>query len=240
MKTAQTPEKTSPEESSKLPLYLTLGLILSLVAAYFLWPEFNEICREGWAVLKTGDQNKISEWVRQFGFWGPFFIILLMVVQMFLFVINVMALVIVAVLAYGPVWGSLLALVGILTASTIGYIIGRFWGKSIVHKFIGRKSAEKVESAVDRYGFWAIIVARISPFLSNDAISFIAGTGCMNFFKFMGATIAGITPLILFIAYLGEDFDRLKTGMIWVSVVTIAGFLIYYFYDRRKNRKEAN
>jgi uncharacterized membrane protein YdjX (TVP38/TMEM64 family) len=229
------PEKE--EKSSKLPLFLTLGVVLSILAAYFFWPAFGETVREGWEVLLSGDQEKISDWVMQFGFWGPFFIILFMVLQMFLFVVNVMLLIIVAVLAYGPVWGSLLSLSGIVIASVIGYFVGKVWGSKIVHKFIGRKTTAKVETAIARYGIWAVVIARVSPFLSNDAISFIAGAGNMPFLKYMGATIVGITPLIIFIAWLGDDLEKLKTGLIWVTVVTILGFIIYYFYDRNRRKK---
>jgi uncharacterized membrane protein YdjX (TVP38/TMEM64 family) len=74
-----------------------------LLASYFLWPAFQETINEAWQVLTSGDQKRISGWVSQFGFREPVFIVGFMVVQMFLVVINVVALMVVAVLAYGPV-----------------------------------------------------------------------------------------------------------------------------------------
>ncbi|MDX5444271.1 MAG: TVP38/TMEM64 family protein [Hymenobacteraceae bacterium] len=224
-------------KQSKLPLYISLGIIAVLVALYFLWPGFQEGVKEAWHVLTSGDRKRISEWVDQFGIWGPFFIILFMIVQMFLIVINVVALMVVSVLAYGPVWGALIALAAVLTASTIGYGIGRWLGKSFVHKLLGQKSANKVEDAVEEYGFWAIAVARISPFLSNDAVSFVAGLARMSYLRFMGATLLGIVPLTILIAWLGEDIDRLKNGLIWISVVTIVGFIAYVIYDKKFKKK---
>ncbi|MDX5347919.1 MAG: TVP38/TMEM64 family protein [Hymenobacteraceae bacterium] len=224
-------------KQSKLPLYISLGIIAVLVALYFLWPGFQEGVKEAWHVLTSGDRKRISEWVDQFGIWGPFFIILFMIVQMFLIVINVVALMVVSVLAYGPVWGALIALAAVLTASTIGYGIGRWLGKSFVHKLLGQKSANKVEDAVEEYGFWAIAVARISPFLSNDAVSFVAGLAKMSYLRFMGASLLGIVPLTILIAWLGEDIDRLKNGLIWISVVTIVGFIAYVIYDKKFKKK---
>ncbi len=225
------------EKSSKLPLYITLGVVASLLAAYFFWPEFGQTTREGWQVLRTGDQDKISAWVQQFSFWGPAFIIAFTVLQMFVVVVNVVALIVIAVLAYGPVWGSLIAFAGIMLASCIGYALGRLAGAALVDKLLGPETAAKVEEQVHRYGVWAVVIARISPFLSNDAISFIAGSTRLPFLKFILATIGGILPLIALIAYLGEDTDRLKTGLIWVSVIAIVAFGIYYFYDRQKHKK---
>jgi len=50
------------------------------------------------------------------------------------------------------------------------------------------------------YGFWAIIVTRVNPFLSNDAISFVGGLLRMGYWKFIAAALVGIAPLTSFIA----------------------------------------
>jgi len=78
----------------------------------------------------------------------------------------------------------------------------------------------------------AVAIARFSPFLSNDAISFVAGILKMSYWKFMGATLAGITPLIILIAWLSESMDRLETGLIWISAISLAVFIGYIVYDK--------
>ena len=212
-----------------------------MLACYFWWPGFQETVKEAWQVLTSGDQPRISGWVSQFGFWSPVFIVLFMVLQMFLVVIKVVALIVVAILAYGPVWGSVIALVGILVASTLGYLLGRMLRPTAMGKLLGDKIQKKVEAQVERYGIWAVVLARISPLISNDAISIVAGITRMPYQKFMLATIGGIIPLILLIAYLGQDIDRLKNGLIIVSVIGVLALFGYYFYDQRKakimNRK---
>ena len=225
-------ERSGFGKQSKWPLYVTLMLIGGLVASYFLFPGFEQEVDSSWAILTSGDQQRISEWVSQFGFWGPFFIVLAMVAQMFLLVINVVALMLVAIIAYGPIWGTLVAIVAVFIASTIGYLIGRGVGQAGVSKLIGHKTERKVMGFVDDYGLWAVIIARISPFLSNDAISFVAGLAKMNYLRFIGATLAGIVPLTLLLAWLGENNERLKSGLIWVSGISIAVFVAYVIYDR--------
>ncbi|PSJ15995.1 VTT domain-containing protein [Nitrosomonas supralitoralis] len=44
---------------------------------------------------------------------------------------------------------------------------------------------KKTDHWVSCYGFWAVVLFRISPFLSNDAISFIAGALNMNYRKLL-------------------------------------------------------
>lgn len=231
-------QSTDSTKESKWPLFLTGIIIGGLIISYFIFPEFKQSLKEGWDVLLSGDKGKISDWVNQFGFWGPFFIVLAMVAQMFLVVVNVVLLMLVAILAYGPVWGSVIAVVAVLVASTVGYIIGKSVGEAGVKKLIGNKTQQKVSDFMDRYGLWAIIIARISPFLSNDAVSFVAGFATMRYWQFILATFAGIVPLTVLLAWLGENNDRLKSGLIWVSAVSLALFIGYVLYDKYVRKKK--
>lgn len=233
------PQEEESEEikQSKWPLIITGLIIAALVGSYFIFPGFQQEVDNSWQVLTSGDQQRISEWVSQFGFWGPFFIVLAMVAQMFLLVINVVALMLVAIIAYGSFWGSVISVVAVLVASTIGYWIGRSVGQVGVSKLIGQKSERKVSGFMNEYGSWAIIIARISPFLSNDAVSFVAGLAKMGYLKFIGATLAGIVPLTILLAWLGENNERLKTGLIWVSAVSLALFIGYVVYDKYFKKK---
>lgn len=224
-------------KQSKWPLVITGLLIGALVASYFVFPGFQQEVNNGWDVLTSGDEQRISEWVSQFGFWGPFFIIFAMVAQMFLLVINAVALMLVAIIAYGSFWGSIIAISAVVTASTIGYWIGYWIGEAGVSKLIGRKSEKKVINFVDNYGVWAVVIARISPFLSNDAVSFVGGLARMGYFKFIGATLAGIVPLTILLAWLGENNERLETGLIWISIISIAAFIGYVVYDKYFKKK---
>lgn len=225
--------ETTDIKQSKAPLYISGGIIALLILTYFFVPSVSAFMEEGWNVLTSGDEQRTRVWVAQFGLWGPVIIIAAMILQMFLLVIPTPVLMVVAILAYGPVWGSLILLVAIFSASSIGYFIGRYFGPVIVEKLIGTRSNKKISAFIDDYGFWAVIVARISPFLSNDAISFVAGILKMGYWRFIAATFAGITPLILFIAYLGGNYERLKTGLVWASVVSIVLFVVFVWWDKK-------
>ncbi|MBL3655243.1 TVP38/TMEM64 family protein [Fulvivirga sediminis] len=230
-------EENASVKKSKLPLILSVGLVVAVVLCYFLIPDVKQFCQEAWNVLLSEDKEKTSKWVSQFGAFGPVVIVLAMIVQMFLIVIPSPLLMVVSVLAYGPWWGSLIILVSVFCASSIGYIIGAYLGPPVVKKILGPKAEGKVESFLDEYGFWAVIVTRLSPFLSNDAISFVGGMLRVGYWKFIGATLIGITPLTIFIAYLGKNTDRLKTGMIWASVVSLVLFFVYVWWDKKRNKK---
>ncbi|HET8855029.1 MAG TPA: TVP38/TMEM64 family protein [Salinimicrobium sp.] len=227
-------------KQSKAPLYISIGIVASVILAYFFIPSVREFMQTSWDVLTSGDEKRIENWVSQFGFWGPLIVIITMVLQMFLIVIPTPILMVVTIVAFGPIWGSVILLAAIFVASTIGYMIGRYFGPVIVEKLIGYKTEKKITSFIDDYGFWTVIVVRLCPFLSNDAISFVGGILRMGYWKFIGATMLGITPLIGFIAYLGGDYERLKTGLIWGSIICLVLFVIFVWWDKKRRKKEEN
>lgn len=218
---------------------ISLGIVLIITGLYFFWPSFHESVNQAFSILASGDRERLNKFFKQFGIWGPLAIILAMVAQMFLIVIPSVALLVVSILAYGPLKGTLISLLAVLVASTVGYLIGRKLGPVTIDRLIGSKTREKTENYVERYGFWAVIVIRFSPLLSNDAISFVGGLLRMNYWRFMGATFIGILPLIVLIAYLGETNERLKTGLIWVSVISLIAFIAYVIYDNRQQNKQS-
>lgn len=230
-----------PVHQSKWPLYLSLALLAGLVLAYFFTPSVNDFFKEAWSVLTSGEEQRVKSWVDQFGWWGPFVIIMAMIAQMFLLVIPTPLLMVVTVLAYGPYGGTAIILAAVFCASSIGYMLGAYLGTPLIERLLGTKSEKKVIGFIENYGFWAVIVTRLSPFLSNDAISFVGGMLRMGYWRFIGATMLGIFPLTVLIAYLGENSDRLKTGLIWVSIISLIGFIGYVWWDKkRKKKKESN
>lgn len=226
--------ETSSVKQSKLPLYISAAIVISVVLAYFFIPGVQSWLSEAWNVLTSDDNERIKAWVGNFGWFGPVVLVLTMIAQMFLLVIPTIALMVVSVLAYGPIWGSAIILVSVFSASSVGYFIGRYFGPVIVEKLIGHKNEKKISDFIDDYGFWAVIVTRLNPFLSNDAISFVAGILKMGYWKFIGATMVGIAPLTLFIAIIGKSTDALKSGLLYGSIISLILFGLYVYWDKRK------
>jgi len=68
---------------------------------------------------------------------GPIVLILAMIARIFLLVVPTILLMVGWILVYGPVWGSLIVLASVNAASSVGYLIGGYFGDSIVTKIIG-------------------------------------------------------------------------------------------------------
>ena len=223
-------------KKSKAPLILSIIVLLTLFGSYFFIPSVNQFFNEAWEVLTSNDNQKIEAWVAGFGWVGPVILIIAMIAQMFLLVIPSIALMIVSILAYGPVGGSLIIFAAIFCASSVGYFIGRYLSPVVVKKILGPKTENKISDFLENYGFWAVIVTRLNPFLSNDAISFVAGILQLGYWKFIGATLIGIAPLTIFIAVIGDSTQQLKSGLLWGSLVSLLLFMLYIFWDKRRRK----
>ena len=221
----------STTKKSRLPLYLSIAILGGFVICYFSIPEVEQFLNTTWNVLTSNDENRIRQWVDGFGWFGPVVLVLAMIAQMFLLIIPTILLMVVSILAYGPFWGSIIIMVSVFSASSVGYFIGRYFGQTIVLKLLGQKTEDKIEAFIDNYGFWAVIITRLNPFLSNDAISFVGGMLKMGYWRFIGATLIGILPLTIFIAVLGKSTESLKTGLLYGSIGSLIIFGIYVLWD---------
>ena len=215
-----------------LSFILSGSVLLFLVILYFTHEPFQGSVKEAWEVLLSEDRDRIREYVQQFGILGPLALVVFIILQMFLIIFPSWLPIIIGVRAYGFWWGILINLIGVGIASTIGYFIGKKF-KGIV----GKKKYEKWKYWINHYSFGTVILFRISPFFSNDAISFIAGIFRMNYKKFIMATYAGMIPLSFAVAYFSQDLERLEDGLYWIGGVGAVLYGFYIYMDQKKKKK---
>ena len=233
-----TEQPSARDTRSSLTWLVPVVLVGVLVLLYFVWPDYRAFLGRAYTLLVNERREEFQQWVEGFGAWGPLVIVALTLMQTLLAFVPSVLLMVVAVLAYGPVVGGLLTWGSLLLAAMTAYGIGRSLGPVTVYKLIGQETEQNIEKYVDKYGFWAIIAARISPALSTDAVSYVAGLIKMRFWEFVFATGAGTLPLTVLVAYLGADFERLESGLAWVTGLSIVVFIGYVLYRRRRDKQQ--
>lgn len=223
-------------KKNNIPFVISISVLVLLFASYFIFPSFQEGVNEAYEILTSDDELRIKKYVSQYGMWGPIVIIVAMVLQMFLFVIPNILLMMIAILSYGPVWGSVLSLVGVFAASSTGYAIGTKLSPLTLQRFVSERMQKKIGAFITDYGMGAIMITRLSSF-SNDALSFVAGLLSMGYRKFIIATLVGITPLIATLAIFGRS-GKIEKALIWIAVVSLALLVVYIIIDKRKKHKK--
>ncbi len=229
-------ESTVPrsDRRSRSVLVASALVVGGVAGAYLTIPGVGDFVDEMLRVLTSDDPDRARRWVEPFGWRGPLLIVGLMTAQMFLIVIPSWLLMVLAVLVYGEGLGSLISLVAVVTASSVGYGVGAAIGRHSVRRLLGPGTERRVRDEACRYGVWAVVIARLSPLFSNDAISFVGGLLRMGYARFLAATVAGIVPLIGLIATFGRNAETMRTGLLWISVVSLLGLAAKIVRDHRR------
>jgi len=224
--------KENKERQSKLPLIVAFSIVSILVACYFIFPAFKNGVNEIFNMLISKDEKKIESWVQKFGIVGPLVLIIVMMVQMFLFVVPNILVMIIAIVIYGPVWGSVISLIGVFCSSSLGYALGRYLGPVTVNKLIKPQTQVKISNFIERYGVGAIAITRLAS-LSNDSLSIVAGLLKMSYHRYILATLAGITPLIVLLALYGRN-GRIERALLWIAGISMVLLFVYIFVDKKR------
>ena len=143
----------------KLPFLISFSLLSSVVILYLIIPSFRDFVKQAFDVLTSDDETLIKQWVSKFKMAGPLTLILLMVIQMFLFVVPNVFVMMVAIVSYGPVWGAVISFLGVFASSSVGYLIGKYLGPLTVQKLMSDKVRNNTAQFIKRYGVTAIAIS---------------------------------------------------------------------------------
>jgi len=207
-----------------------------MAGLYFVSPGLRERLDGVYGLFSSGNPQAIQAWVAGLGWLGPLCIIGLMIAQTLVSVMPMSLVMLISVLAFGPVLGGLLGWFGAVIAAMVGYGLARALGPVVVDRFVSERIRQKVEAQVGRYGPWAIIALRLSFVVPTDSVNFVAGLVRMHPLKFLLATSVGALPVTVVIAWLGADYSRLGPFLLVASLLGLLVLGGWVIYDRNRLR----
>lgn len=188
-------------DSARRRLFLwALGLIgLLIVAGAWLWSPLREFVdpRElGQALARLRSEP-----------WAPL-IVLGGFIGGGLLMVPVSIMVVLTVIAFGPVLGFVYALLASTASAGVGFLIGRCLGHRHVIRLSGTR-IHQLSRGIGQYGFPTIAVLRMVPVAHFTVISMAAGTSHIRVAPFITGTVVGMAPgMIVLVVFL----DRLATA----------------------------
>ena len=123
---------------------------------------------------------------------------------------------------FGFWWGSLLSWSSSMVGAALCFYIARALGIQRVTELISQPAVDKANDFVEKYGTYAILIARLMPFISFDVVSYFAGATRMRFLGFWIATGIGQMPATLVYSYLGENASPHIKWILFVFGIVIA------------------
>lgn len=180
------------------------------------------------------DIEKIKVYILSFGLLAPLVSFGLMLFQSILAPLPAFLITFANAALFGWVYGALLSWFGAMCGAILCFYIAQFLGRDVVEKLTSKMALESVDAFFEKHGVYAILIARLLPFISFDVVSYAAGLTSMRLGSFVLATGIGQLPATIVYSYAGEMLSGgLQTavyGMLILFSITILVFLIKRVY----------
>lgn len=216
-------------------------LILMIICLYLFVPFVKSNINQAVSVLKTVDVNAAREYILSFGIWAPVVSFLLMILQSVAAPLPAFIITFANAGLFGWVKGAILSWSSAMAGAALCYYIAKFLGRNVVEKLTSRTALEKVDEFFEKYGKYAVLIARLLPFISFDIVSYAAGLTSMSFWSFFFATGLGQLPATIVYSYIGGMLTgTVKTFVIGLLMLFAISALIVLvkkmWNDKKKNK----
>ena len=133
-------------------------------------------------------------------------------------------------LLFGVWWGAALSWSSAMLGAALCFLIARLLGRPVIVRLLNEAAVNTSDRFFQRYGKHAVLIARLIPVISFDAISYGAGLTDMRFLGFAIATGIGQLPATLLYSYLGDRVTGSIKALFWggglvISVSIIIGLI---------------
>lgn len=124
----------------------------------------------------------------------------------------------------------------------VGFVIARHLGRPYLDRRGGiktQKAIKKAEVFYQKYGWWAVVVARYMPW-ARVLIPAVAGIGRMNYYKFLSSNLTGAITWgvgITLTGYYAATIPAVKTGAYAIAAFFITGSIVVGFRTWLSDRK---
>jgi uncharacterized membrane protein YdjX (TVP38/TMEM64 family) len=192
-------------------------------------------------ILSHGDMLRLKYYLLSFGPWAAVISFLLMMFHMVLAPFPSVVITLTNGYLFGVFWGTLLSWSSSMAGAVLCFYIARLAGRPAVERFIGNKAINAAENFFKRYGNNSVLIARLIPAVSFDAVSYVAGITSISLWGFFWASAIGELPATIVYSWLGQDMSTTAKFIFWafvgVAALLVLGFTIKKAFDRRMANK---
>jgi uncharacterized membrane protein YdjX (TVP38/TMEM64 family) len=216
--------------------------LLTVVALYFI-PVVRTNVNGAVSMLKNVDVDLAREYILGFGIWAPVVSFLLMILQSLAAPLPAFIITFANAGLFGWVKGAILSWSSAMAGAALCFFIAKYLGRDVVSKLTSRTALEKVDEFFEKYGKYAVLIARLLPFVSFDIVSYAAGLTSMSFWSFFVATGVGQLPATIVYSYIGGMLTGTTRtfvfGLLMLFAVSTLAVLIKKVWND-KNKKNKN
>ena len=168
--------------------------------------------------------SHIQQVIRSFGMLAPVFYLAIYVLSC-VFLIPASIITLAGGLAFGPLWGTLLAVTGAVLGASAAFYVARRLGRETVARFLTRFGGGRLaafDETAGRHGFKVILLMRVIPVFPFIGVNYGAGLSQIEFRDFFLATLIGIGPGTFAFVYLGSTLTNIYSRQFVYAVLILA------------------
>ena len=235
--------KTIPPNRGKHLKWYVLGVIVIAIVAYFSIPAVKAYIDRISGVLASADVSRVVEFIRSYGVYAMAISFVLMVFQSIIAPLPAFLITFANAAVFGWWQGALLSWSSAMVGAILCFFIARALGCDTVEKFAGKGALKGVEAYFTKYGSKTILVCRLLPFVSFDAVSYFAGLTSIRFWPFVLATGLGQLPATIVYSYVGGmltgGVKYFVMALLCIFALSAIVAIIKGLYNERQKAKNA-
>lgn len=210
---------------------------------YFFIPFVKININQAFFILSNVDVGMARDYILGFGIWAPIVSFLLMVFQSVVAPLPAFIITFANAGLFGWVYGAILSWSSAMAGAALCFFIARYLGRATVERFTSYKALNSIDNFFKHYGKYAVLIARLLPFISFDVVSYAAGLTSMGFWPFFIATGIGQLPATIVYSYIGGMLTGgVRTIVFGLLILFALSILLVLFKNiwKNKQRKEGN
>lgn len=137
-----------------------------------------------------GSREAVVSSIEGLGMWGPFVLIVLLILQVFLAFIPGQALMVACGYVYGFGPGFLISWFGLFAGGQMAFALARRYGRPFAERWIAPHILSKWDKAAAGQGVGFFALSLVLPVFPNDAMCYVAGLG-------KSSPAASLSPTVL-------------------------------------------
>ncbi len=228
--------------NKKKSLFIKIGIILFCVLVYLLSEPLQKNIKQAIFIMSNVDVELVKGYILSFGILAPVVSFLLMVLQSIMAPLPAFIITFANAGLFGWIKGAVLSWSSAMAGAALCFFIAKFYGRDAVEKLTSKFALESIDKFFEKYGKYAILIARLLPFISFDIVSYAAGLTSMSFWSFFIATGIGQLPATIIYSYIGGMLTGgVKTfvfGLLMLFSVSVLVFLLKQVWNDKNIQKK--
>ncbi len=196
-------EKKKTSKGTWIGRGIIAALLLIFILLYFMNPSVHNGINNIVECFKSGDFDRMYEFIDKYGKWAMLVSGLLMIFQSIAAPLPAFFITLTNANLFGWWQGCILSWVSSMMGAALCFYIARILGRDVVERICTKGALLSIEEFFAKYGKRCILIARLLPFISFDIVSYAAGLTAMDFWGFFIATGIGQLPACIVYSYVG-------------------------------------